>query len=154
MREFLAFASKHPVEDLQEFSRQWVPSPHWVKTDAAIIPGEFLASAAMTLTDQLGPNGVKKVGGKEWWKWRGPAEELKGEWIEMRSDYNERKKVSEKQYAGRNRIILYIHGGAYYFASVDTHRYQMQRHARKLRGRLFARYAAFPFLIPSSNEVY
>lgn len=141
MREFLVFASKYPVEDLQEFSRQWVPSPHWVRTEPASISDRYLESAAKTLVAQLGPKGIKDIGGEEWWQWRGPAEDLRGEWIEMRDDYNERKKVGEEKLKGRNRIILYIHGGAYFFGSVDTHRYQMQRHARKLKGRVFARYA-------------
>jgi acetyl esterase/lipase len=35
--------------------------------------------------------------------------------------------------------MLYFHGGAFYFGSVDTHRYQLQRHARKLKARVFAR---------------
>lgn len=41
--------------------------------------------------------------------------------------------------------MLYIHGGAYFFGSVDEHRYQMQRHARKLQARVFApRYRLAP----------
>lgn len=36
--------------------------------------------------------------------------------------------------------MLYVHGGAYFFGSLETHRYQMQRHARKLKARVFARY--------------
>ncbi|KAF3394136.1 hypothetical protein F1880_004660 [Penicillium rolfsii] len=60
--------------------------------------------------------------------------ELRGEWIEMRSHYNEMKKSNSRN----NRIMLYIHGGAYFFGSVDTHRYMLQRHARKLKGRVFA----------------
>lgn len=31
-----------------------------------------------------------------------------------------------------DRVILYVHGGAYFFSSLDTHRYQIQRHARKV----------------------
>ena len=43
------------------------------------------------------------------------------------------------------RIMLYVHGGAYYFSSVDGHRYQIQRHARKLRARVLApRYRLAP----------
>jgi len=53
----------------------------------------------------------------------------------MRADYNERKKNKD---AGK-RVMLYVHGGAYFFGSVDEHRYQMQRHARKLKARVFAR---------------
>lgn len=34
--------------------------------------------------------------------------------------------------------MLYIHGGAYYFGSVNTHRYTIWRYARKMGGRAFA----------------
>ncbi|KGO73944.1 Cellobiose dehydrogenase, cytochrome [Penicillium italicum] len=134
VRQFLFYASKHPVEDLQAFTRQWAPSPHWVRTETITIPDKFLSSAADAVTKQLGPKGVTRVGGEKWWQWRGPSEELKGEWIEMRNHYN------QTEGAGRhcNRVMLYIHGGAYFFGSVDTHRYMMQRHARKLKGRVFA----------------
>lgn len=140
LREFLQFAGKNPVEDLQEFTRQRVPSPYWVRNETANIPDEYLASAAKTLIAQLGPKGIDAVGGKEWWQWRGPAESLRGEWIEMRSDYNQKKKVGEGHFAGRNRVVLYLHGGAYFFGSIETHRYQIQRHARKLKARIFTRY--------------
>ncbi|CAI7623445.1 unnamed protein product [Penicillium pancosmium] len=133
-RQFLYYASKHPVEDIQAFTSQWVPSPHWVRTETVIIPDDELSTAAKAISKQLGPNGIKRVGGEEWWQWRGPSEDLKGEWIEMRNHYNENKKSN----ARNNRIMLYVHGGAYFFGSVDTHRYMMQRHARKLNGRVFA----------------
>ena len=59
----------------------------------------------------------------------------------MRKDYYERKKQGVKG----DRIMMYIHGGAYYFGSVDEHRYQMQRHARKLKARILApRYRLAP----------
>ncbi|KAJ5753366.1 Alpha/beta hydrolase fold-3 [Penicillium nucicola] len=134
VRQFLFYASKHPVEDLQAFTRQWVPSPHWVRTETITIPENFLSSAGDAIVKQLGPKGVKRVGGEKWWQWRGPSEELKGEWIEMRNHYNETKKANQRS----NRVMLYIHGGAYFFGSVDTHRYMMQRHARKIKGRVFA----------------
>ncbi|OOQ88173.1 lipase/esterase family protein [Penicillium brasilianum] len=134
IRQFLYYASKHPVEDIQAFTRQSVPSPHWVRTEPVTIPEEFLSSAANVLVKQLGPKGLVRVGGEKWWQWRGPDEGLKCEWIEMRSHYNEMKKSN----GGNNRIMLYVHGGAYFFGSVDTHRYMLQRHARKLNGRVFA----------------
>lgn len=60
----------------------------------------------------------------------------------MRKDYNERKRNGNKI---GNRIMLYVHGGAYYFGSVDAHRYQIQRHARKLKARVLApRYRLAP----------
>ncbi|KAJ5912199.1 uncharacterized protein N7473_001502 [Penicillium subrubescens] len=109
VRQFLYYASKHPVEDIQAFTRQCA-------------------------RETTGPKGLVRVGGEKWWQWRGPAEELKGEWVEMRNHYNEMKKSNSRN----NRIMLYIHGGAYFFGSVDTHRYMLQRHARKLKGRVFA----------------
>lgn len=52
----------------------------------------------------------------------------------MRNHYNQTKKENQRS----NRVMLYLHGGAYFFGSVDTHRYMLQRHARKLKGRVFA----------------
>ncbi|KAL8280896.1 hypothetical protein RQP46_006575 [Phenoliferia psychrophenolica] len=36
------------------------------------------------------------------------------------------------------RCLLYIHGGAYFFGSINTHRYSIWRYARKMGGRAFA----------------
>ena len=91
------------------------------------------------MIQQLGLKGVAEVGGANWWQWRRNDDVLKADWIEMRKDFNERegKKTS--------RVILYVHGGAYYFGSVDEHRYQIQRHARKLKACAFApRYRLAP----------
>lgn len=100
------------------------------------MPGGQLDHAASLLEAQLGPDGIRKVGGRKWWQWRRPeADTLQAEWIEMRSDYNDRKKSGD---AAGKRVMLYVHGGAYFFGSIDMHRYQMQRHARKLKARVFA----------------
>ncbi|KAI0851112.1 alpha/beta-hydrolase [Daldinia vernicosa] len=134
IRSFLAYASHHPVEDIQAFTSQWVPHPQWVKVDQVDIPEAKLVEAAGALQEQLGPDGIRKVGGRNWWQWRKPGSPLKAEWIEMKADYHERKKNGDPG----KRVMLYVHGGAYYFGSVDEHRYQMQRHARKLKARVFA----------------
>jgi acetyl esterase/lipase len=99
------------------------------------IPDEHIAGSAQAIQEQLGHHGIEKVGGKTWWQWRRPGSELKAEWIEMRADYQERKRTKNQG----TRVMLYVHGGAYFFGSVDEHRYQMQRHARKLKARVFAR---------------
>lgn len=141
IRKFLIYASHYTVEDIQRFTAQWVPHPRWVKLDEVKIADEHILKAAEAITEQLGHHGVAKVGGKTWWQWRRPDSELKAEWIEMRADYNERKRLDDP---GR-RVMLYVHGGAYFFGSVDEHRYQMQRHARKLKARVFApRYRLAP----------
>ncbi|KAL2017157.1 hypothetical protein VTK56DRAFT_2526 [Thermocarpiscus australiensis] len=141
IRAFLAHSSRHTVEELQAFTSQWVPHPHWVKVDHVEIPESDLTRAAELVAEQLGPDGIRQVGGKQWWQWRGPKGPLRAEWIEMRADYEERKKNTEPS----NRVMLYVHGGAYYFGSVDEHRYQIQRHARKLKARALApRYRLAP----------
>ena len=59
----------------------------------------------------------------------------------MRGDYNARMKANLES----KRVMLYVHGGAYFFGSVDEHRYQIQRHARKLKARVLApRYRLAP----------
>ena len=98
------------------------------------ISEEHTDKAAKLLQQELGEDGLRRVGGREWWQWRNYKTPLQAEWIEMRSHANERKKNGNP---GR-RVMMYIHGGAYFFGSVDEHRYQMQRHARKLKARVFA----------------
>ncbi|ROT36596.1 alpha/beta-hydrolase [Sodiomyces alkalinus F11] len=134
IRSFLQFASYHTVEELQSFTSQWVPHPQWVRVKDVIIPKSQLDEAASLLQAQLGQDGIQKVGGHNWWQWRQSENPLKAEWIEMRSDYLERKGSGQSC----RRVMLYVHGGAYYFGSVGEHRYQMQRHARKLRARVLA----------------
>ncbi|TPX10194.1 uncharacterized protein E0L32_001391 [Thyridium curvatum] len=141
IRSFLIHASHHTVEELQAFTSQWVPHPQWVKVEEVKIPEDQVTHAAAVIEEQLGPDGVRQVGGRKWWQWRKPNSPLKAEWIEMRADYNERKKNKDPG----KRVMLYVHGGAYFFGSVDEHRYQMQRHARKLKARVFApRYRLAP----------
>ncbi|OIW25005.1 alpha/beta-hydrolase, partial [Coniochaeta ligniaria NRRL 30616] len=143
IRSFLQHASHHTVEELQAFTSQWVPHPQWVKVDEVVVPSDVLERSAEMLRTQLGPEGLKKVGGEKWWAWRKPGKEssLKAEWIEMKRDYNDRKRNGDPG----KRVMLYVHGGAYFFGSVDEHRYQMQRHARKLKARVFApRYRLAP----------
>lgn len=135
IRQFLLYASHHTVEDIQRFTSQWVPSPRWVKVDEVTIPQECISRAADAIIAQLGHRGVNKIGGQEWWQWRREGNILQAEWIEMRRDYN-RRKLSRQN---GKRVMLYVHGGAYFFGSVDEHRYQLQRHARKLEARVLAR---------------
>lgn len=148
MRQFLLYASHHTVEDLQRFTAQKVPHPTWVRVEEVTIPDAQLSEAATVLQAQLGPHGIERVGGPTWWQWRRPGNPLRAEWIEMRSDFVARREIGDP---GR-RVMFYVHGGAYFFGSVDVHRYQLQRHARKLNARVFApRYRLapqFPFPAP------
>ena len=123
------------MEEIQAFTSQWVPIPRWVKVDEINIPEKSISEAAEVLIAQLGHRGIDKVGGEKWWQWRREGGALQAEWIEMRRDYSRRKASGERG----KRVMLYVHGGAYFFGSVDEHRYQLQRHARKLEARVLAR---------------
>ncbi|KAL9604647.1 MAG: hypothetical protein Q9219_000367 [cf. Caloplaca sp. 3 TL-2023] len=118
IRSFLYHASHHTVEDIQAFTSQWVPNPRWVRVEAITIPQKAIDNAADALIAQLGHKGVDKVGGSKWWQWRREGGELKAEWVEMRTDHERRKQTKEDC----KRIMLYVHGGAYFFGSVDEHR--------------------------------
>ncbi|KAL7276603.1 hypothetical protein RUND412_000407 [Rhizina undulata] len=133
VRRFLEYSSYHTVEQVQSFTAQYVPHPTWVHCEDAVIPNEYLDKAAEHIVNELGTGGVEKVGGGKWWLWR-DEKELEVEWIEMRKDWKHRLKHPEE----RPRTMFYIHGGAYFFGSIDEHRYQLQRHARKLKARVFA----------------
>ncbi|KAF3925805.1 hypothetical protein ABW20_dc0102181 [Dactylellina cionopaga] len=136
VRRFLIYASHRTVEELQAFTSQYVPVPTWVHVEEATIDDKWLDEAAAHLVAQLGPDGVQRVGGKRWWRWR--VKEVKAEWIEMRRNYHERIKHAE----WAPRTILYVHGetkSGWVISSVDEHRYQLQRHARKMKARVFAR---------------
>ncbi|KAF7445630.1 acetyl-hydrolase [Pyrenophora tritici-repentis] len=135
IRRFLNYASFHTVDELQAFTSQWVPVPRWVHVEVVEISSSLLQRSAQHITAQLGPEGVKAVGGTNWWQWRREESTLKAEWIEMRKDFEARKQLAIHK---GDRIMLYVHGGAYFFGSVDEHRYQMQRHARKLKARVLA----------------
>jgi acetyl esterase/lipase len=132
VKKFLEYGAKHTVEQVQSFTANKIPTPGWVSKQEIIMEQAFLDEAARLLTDRLGESGIKTFGGTKWWQYR--IEELKCEWIEMKKDQQRRLSNPDRP----NRVILYIHGGAYYFGSVDEHRYQIQRHARKLGGRAFA----------------
>lgn len=141
VKEFLQFASKHTVEELQSFTGKETPTPSWVKRTVLEIPIENLDAAAELLRTHLEQDdpGLKYIGGPHWWRLR--CRPLYGEWVEMRRDFEKRE--SSKRTGGTvppTRVILYLHGGAHYFAGNGTHRYQIQRHARKLGARAFSVY--------------
>lgn len=139
VKEFLQFASRHTVEELQSFTGKETPTPSWVKKEVVEIPTESLDAAAELLRNHLETDdpGLKYVGGPTWWRLR--CRPLYGEWIEMRRDAEKREYARQTgETMPAERVILYLHGGAHYFAGNGTHRYQIQRHARKLAARAFS----------------
>ena len=141
IRSFLQYVSHKTIEDLQNFTANKVPHASWVRTENVTIPEDQVHKAALVLIEQLGEDGIKQIGGRNWWQWRRKHAELQAEWIEMRAHYDELKATNTRS----KRIMMYMHGGGYFFGSVDEHRYQLQRHARKLEARVIApRYRLAP----------
>lgn len=166
VKAFLNAASLHTVEELQGFSNTRTPSPPWVHVVRILVPMCSCDEAATYLIKALGGEDIarKLVGGVKWWQVRG-INGVDGQWITARKDWKEAKRqhkmrkgqTHESQShdstplaeSGKDqglyeknmdtmRCILYLHGGGYYFGSVDQERYSIQRLARKINGRVFA----------------
>ncbi|KAJ7287106.1 alpha beta-hydrolase [Mycena rebaudengoi] len=167
IKAFLDTASYHTVEDVQAnsepaFANTRTPSPPWVRVTRIIVPMSCCDAAAQYLISALGGEDAacKIVGGTKWWQVRGIAG-VDGQWVTARKDWQEAKRRYKMHQKTKStapeppvdpaadsapydenmddmRCILYSHGGGYYFGSVDQERYSIQRHARKINGRVFA----------------
>ncbi|KAK4047555.1 hypothetical protein OIV83_005342 [Microbotryomycetes sp. JL201] len=154
VKTFLQYASTHTLAELQAFTAMRVPTPRWVSKQIVKVPDFAVDRAAKLLWQQLSvdPKGAERVGGATWWQLRG--RDLTAEWVEMKNQ----RQWRQNQPRDEHRILLYFHGGAHYFSSLETHRwatngfealsahpepihqnrYQIQRHARKLNAKAFA----------------
>lgn len=163
VKAFLRAASFHTVEDVQGFSNTRTPSPPWIHVVRLVVPMSCCNNAASHLVKALGGADVARqvVGGVKWWQVRG-LEGVDAQWIVTKKDWQEAKRRHKMQQTKTDspggdafaesstdseaynkemdgmRCILYAHGGGYYFGSVDQERYSIQRHARKINGRVFA----------------
>ncbi|KAJ7072701.1 hypothetical protein C8F01DRAFT_1104996 [Mycena amicta] len=163
VKAFLNAASYHTVEEVQAFSNTRTPSPPWVHVHRCVVPISCCDEAAEILVKALGGEEVarKVVGGCKWWQVRS-VRGIDGQWVTAKKDWQEAKRRYKQQnqqkppspspspapadsdsapyekHMDAMRCILYSHGGGYYFGSVDQERYSIQRHARKLNGRVFA----------------
>ncbi|CAK5282353.1 unnamed protein product [Mycena citricolor] len=159
VKKFLTEASYHTVEEVQAFGNTRTPSPPWVHVVRLVIPMSCCDDAAQYVITALGGEEVARrvVGGCKWWQVRGVSG-IDAQWITAKKDWQEAKrrdKMRDKPppspssasgpdsapyeaHMDEMRCILYSHGGGYYFGSVDQERYSIQRHARKINGRVFA----------------
>ncbi|KAJ6589896.1 hypothetical protein DFH09DRAFT_976385 [Mycena vulgaris] len=162
VKAFLNAACYHTVEDVQSFANTRTPSPPWVHVVRLVVPMSCCDDAAQYLITALGGEDAARqiVGGCKWWQVRGVSG-VDAQWITARKDWQEAKrryKMHQKsktsseappvdpaadsapyeEHMDEMRCILYSHGGGYYFGSVDQERYSIQRHARKINGRVFA----------------
>ncbi|KAJ6490399.1 Alpha/Beta hydrolase protein [Mycena vitilis] len=151
VKAFIELGTKNTVESLQRFTNTHVPAPYWAAVASVCIPLQSCNNAADILIDWFGPDELKAVvGGERWWQVRG-LEGVDGEWITEKEYLSDNKvdtppgrsKLSSddrliSQMEELDRVMFYVHGGGYFWGSINTHRYQLIRYARKIKGRVFA----------------
>ncbi|KAK0468142.1 uncharacterized protein EV420DRAFT_1503082 [Desarmillaria tabescens] len=148
VKAFIEMGTKNTVESLQAFTNTHVPAPYWAAVSPVRIPLSSCNQAADVLINWFGPDELKQVvGGERWWQVRG-LDGVDGEWItetdylsdvDLKKDKNLSKDEQDiLRMEHLDRVMLYVHGGGYFWGSINTHRYQIIRYARKFRGRAFA----------------
>ncbi|KAJ7129477.1 Alpha/Beta hydrolase protein [Mycena epipterygia] len=150
VKAFIELGTKNTVESLQAFTNTHVPAPFWAAVAPVCIPFHSCNDAADILVNWFGPDELKAVvGGERWWQVRG-LDGVDGEWITQKDYLSDakvhgppgRKLSDDDQTILRmeklDKVMLYVHGGGYFWGSINTHRYQLIRYARKIKGRVFA----------------
>ncbi|KJA29849.1 hypothetical protein HYPSUDRAFT_31857 [Hypholoma sublateritium FD-334 SS-4] len=151
VKAFIDMGTKNTVESLQAFTNTHVPAPYWAAVSPVTIPLSTCNAAADSLIEWFGPEEIKLVvGGERWWQVRG-LDGIDAEWVAEMEDLGpeteikavDGKKLSNaeaniKRMEHLETVMLYVHGGGYFWGSINTHRYQILHYAHKMRGRAFA----------------
>lgn len=151
VKAFIEMGTHNTVESLQAFTNTHVPAPYWATVVPVIIPLSVCNQSADILINWFGQQELTQVvGGERWWQVRG-MDGLDAEWItekeyldkdDLSDSFKDRKLTNEEELVLRmdklDTVMLYVHGGGYFWGSINTHRYQIIRYARKIRGRAFA----------------
>lgn len=136
IKNFIEQSTHHTVEELQDFVTHSVPSPPWIKRIKVTIPAKFCLKAADLLI-QSDPGLVRSVGGSTWWQWTKNDHGIHAEWIAPKSVWKGFVNGEVEQEEPDIPTLFFIHGGGFFFGSLDTHRYQIWRMARKANARAF-----------------
>ncbi|KAI0089132.1 alpha/beta-hydrolase [Irpex rosettiformis] len=147
VKAFIKLGTNNTVESLQAFTNTHVPAPYWAAVSPVQIPLFSCNKAADLLIEWFGPKDLKHVvGGEKWWQVRG-MDGIDAEWVTEKAYLKENMMVDKKlsttdanilKMDHLETVMLYVHGGAYFWGSINTHRYQIIRFARKIEGRAFA----------------
>ncbi|KAF9006563.1 hypothetical protein BDQ17DRAFT_1302956 [Cyathus striatus] len=149
VKAFIELGTQNTIESLQAFTNTHVPSPYWATVSAVCIPLSSCNQAADILIDWFGPEELKHVvGGERWWQVRG-LDGIDAEWIAQKDHLDcapvrtlgRNLSDSEEDILRMNQletVMFYVHGGGYFWGSINTHRYQCIKYARKIKGRVFA----------------
>ncbi|PWN20151.1 alpha/beta-hydrolase, partial [Microstroma glucosiphilum] len=151
VKRFISLGTADTVEALQAFTNTRIPSQPFTTLVPTLIPLHSCDQAARALIEYFGEEDLKNVvGGERWWQVRG-LNGVEAEWVAMTKDWKHAKvpaaasqengqdegEVPVEELDRLRRVMLYLHGGGYYFGSCNTHRYQITRLARKMGGRAF-----------------
>ncbi|KAJ7590893.1 Alpha/Beta hydrolase protein [Mycena floridula] len=146
VKAFIELGTKNTVESLQGFTNTHVASIPPAAVCPVRIPLSTCNSAADILISWFSPEELKLVvGGERWWQVRG-LDGIDAEWVtekEYLSDSIPDKSLAANETTIRrmeclDKVMLYVHGGAFFWGSINTHRYQIVRYARKAKCRAFA----------------
>ncbi|ESK94434.1 putative lipase esterase from carbohydrate esterase family ce10 [Moniliophthora roreri MCA 2997] len=142
VKAFIDLGINNTVESLQAFTNTHVPAPYWAAVSLVQIPLKTCNEAANVLIDWFGPEELKRVvGGERWWQVRG-LNGIDAEWITEKEYLSpERPKVDLGRKLTENEdkilrmeglpnVMLYVHGGGYFWGSINTHRYQIIRYGK------------------------
>ncbi|KAF5333486.1 hypothetical protein D9611_002644 [Ephemerocybe angulata] len=148
VKSFIELGTKNTVESLQAFTNTRIPSLYWVAISPVRVPLSSCNDAADCLIKWFGQNELKKVvGGERWWQVRG-LDGIDAEWIAERDHIGDEEVLYEGKRISKEEqdiirmeklesVMFYVHGGGYFWGSINTHRHQIIRHAHKLKGRAF-----------------
>ncbi|THH11723.1 hypothetical protein EW145_g464 [Phellinidium pouzarii] len=157
VKTFIELGMNNTVESLQAFTNTHILSPPWAAVCPVLVPLTTCNKAADWLLEWFEPDELKQmVGGERWWQVRG-LDGVEGEWVTERKFLGD-KSISEKakkkseeldqklteaqtdilKMDTLDRVMIYVHGGGFYWGSINTHRYQILKYARKMEGRVFA----------------
>ncbi|KAJ3739568.1 hypothetical protein DFH05DRAFT_1513838 [Lentinula detonsa] len=169
VKAFIELGVRNTIESLQSFTNTHVPAPYWAAVAPIQIPLSVCNDAADVLIDWFGPKELKHVvGGERWWQVRG-LDGIDCEWITekeylssdpLRTDDGKNLAKTDETILRMEHlepVILYVHGGGFSWGSINTHRYQIIRYARKIRGRAFAvnyrKAPQYPFPCPLHDVI-
>ncbi|KAF9569086.1 alpha/beta-hydrolase [Agrocybe pediades] len=150
VKAFIELGTKNTVESLQAFTNTHVPAPYWALVRPIVVPFSSCNEAADALIEWFGPDELKYVvGGERWWQVRG-LNGVDAEWVAEQQDVGPNHKTHPTTGAKLksaeadivrleklDKVMYYIHGGGYFWGSINTHRYQILHYAQKFKGRAF-----------------
>lgn len=135
----LSSAAKTIIDTLgkEELDKVAGGTEWWQRREVAV-QGEWITTNKLA---KKGKDETKLSEEAESNQWRERAEGLEDSGVDLGEPEKKESPTNNSAYSSELdaiRCILFIHGGAYFFGSINTHRHAIWRLARKTGGRAFA----------------